>query len=82
MYNNVSLLEDLQHVLQHFVALAKELRPDVVVIAGDLYDRAVPLGDAVEVFDEVLCRLVLDLHLPTLAIAEPSPASSPVADLP
>jgi exonuclease SbcD len=69
VFHHASLLEDQQHSLAQFVELARELRPDVVVIAGDLYDRAVPPGDAVEVLDEVLCRLVLDLKLPTLAIA-------------
>jgi DNA repair protein SbcD/Mre11 len=63
------LLEDQAHVLDEFVRLAAEVRPDLVVIAGDVFDRAVPPPDAVELLDEVLCRLVLDLKLPTALIA-------------
>jgi 3',5'-cyclic AMP phosphodiesterase CpdA len=36
------------HVLDQFVAMARETRPDVIVIAGDVYDRAVPPPDALE----------------------------------
>jgi DNA repair protein SbcD/Mre11 len=43
-----SLLEDQAFVLDRLVALAKDERPDVVVVAGDVYDRAVPPAEAVE----------------------------------
>jgi exonuclease SbcD len=46
------------HVLDQFVAMARETRPDVIVIAGDVYDRAVPPPDAVSLLDDVLARLV------------------------
>ena len=63
------LTEDQDHLLDRFTVLAEKLRPDVVVIAGDLYDRAVPPPDAVELMDRTLSRLVLDLAIPVLAIA-------------
>ncbi|MEY3012843.1 MAG: hypothetical protein RIT45_1578 [Pseudomonadota bacterium] len=65
----VSLLEDQAETLEGFVALAADLKPDVVVIAGDLYDRSVPPHDAVTLLDDVLQRLVLGLGLPVVAIA-------------
>lgn len=64
-----ALLDDQAHALDQLVQAAAELRPDAVLVAGDIYDRAVPPHEAVELLDEVLARLVQDLRLPTLLIA-------------
>lgn len=65
VFHQVRLTDDRDHVLGLFVALARDLRPDVVVIAGDLYDRAVPPPEAVELLDDVLTRLVYELGVPS-----------------
>lgn len=64
-----SLLEDQAWVLDQFVALARELRPDAVLIAGDVYDRAVPPPEAVALLDDVLARIVVDAGIPVVMIA-------------
>lgn len=69
LFEGHHLTDDQAHTLDDFVRLAAELRPDVVVIAGDLYDRAVPPPEAVELLDGVLRKLVLEHRLPTVAIA-------------
>jgi exonuclease SbcD len=53
--------------LEEVVRIAKESRPDAIVIAGDLYDRSVPPESAMHLFEET----VLDLGeiAPVLAIA-------------
>ena len=43
--------------MDRLVGLASEAEVDLVVIAGDLYDRAVPPVDAVALFDDALVRL-------------------------
>ncbi len=63
------LIDDQAHILDQIVRIAEESRPDVVLIAGDLYDRAVPPPDAVELMDDTLSRLVLGLDIPVVAIA-------------
>lgn len=63
------LIEDQAHVLDQLVDLARQVRPEAVVIAGDLYDRAVPPPEAVELLDEVFCRLVLDGRTRVIAIS-------------
>jgi len=68
-FHNVSLLEDQAHVLDQFVSLATESAVDAVVIAGDVYDRAVPPASAVSLLNEVLERLVLDAGIPVIMIA-------------
>lgn len=52
-----------------FIDLAREARPDLIVIAGDIYDRAVPPGDSVELLGEVLHELVRGLCIPVVMIA-------------
>lgn len=63
------MTEDQRHVLQQLVRAVEEERPDAVVIAGDLYDRAVPPTEAVELLDETLYRIVIELDTPVLAIS-------------
>lgn len=52
--HQASLLEDQRHVLEQLVALAIAECVDVVVIAGDIYDRAVPPASAVTLLNETL----------------------------
>lgn len=65
----VSLIEEQRFVLKQFTDAVKEEQPDVVIIAGDLYDRSVPPADAVSLLDEVLWTLTVDYKTPVLAIA-------------
>ncbi len=66
---NVHLTEDQAYILDRFVELVREARPDFVAIAGDVYDRAVPPREAVELLDDVLERIVLGLGVPVVLIA-------------
>ena len=56
-------------MLDQFVALAGSEGVDVVIIAGDVYDRSVPPADAVALLDDVLSRLVVDCGIPVVVIA-------------
>lgn len=66
---NHSLLEDQAYVLRQFIELAVETRPDVIVIAGDLYDRSVPPADAVTLLDDTLHELTSRCGAPVIAIS-------------
>ncbi|CAN5454614.1 hypothetical protein BH10ACT1_BH10ACT1_41640 [soil metagenome] len=52
-----SLLDEQSEMVDRVVSLAAEHQVDLVVIAGDLYDRAVPPASAVELFDRALAEL-------------------------
>lgn len=54
---NRDLGEDQEYIFRQIVDLAALHRPDAVVIAGDIYDRAVPSAEAVELFDLFLTLL-------------------------
>jgi exonuclease SbcD len=69
LFHGVSLVEDQAHVLHQLVSVARDAKVDALLIAGDLYDRAVPPTEAVVLLDDILSRLVLDLEIAVLAIA-------------
>ncbi len=54
---NRDLREDQEYILHQITETAKRECPDAVVIAGDIYDRAVPSAEAVEVFDRFIREL-------------------------
>ena len=56
-FHRENLLDAQATVLDHLVDTIRAERIDVVVVAGDLYDRALPPVDAVRLFDRVLARI-------------------------
>lgn len=69
LVQGVYMTEDQQIVLEQLLKDIEVERPDAVIIAGDLYDRAVPPTDAVQLLDKMLETIVLQLKVPVLAIA-------------
>ena len=66
--HDMPMLKEQRHVLLQVLSLADETEVDAVILAGDLYDRAVPSAEAVELFDDFLTGLA-ERNLPVLAIA-------------
>lgn len=54
---NHDMREDQEYILSKIVETADVEKPDAFVIAGDIYDKAVPSVEAVEVFDQFLEKL-------------------------
>ena len=52
--NGFSMLEDQRHILSTIGKIIGEQKPDALLIAGDIYDKAVPPEDAVQLFEEFL----------------------------
>ncbi|MFI9628040.1 exonuclease SbcCD subunit D [Streptomyces sp. NPDC052042] len=67
-FHRVSLLDAQAAYLDHLVATVREHEVDAVVVAGDVYDRAVPPLPAVELFDDALHRLAA-AGVPTVMIS-------------
>ena len=55
--NEFNLLEDQEYILRVILGLLDEEKPDAVLLAGDIYDKAVPSAEAVQLFDFFLRRL-------------------------
>ncbi|GGK01871.1 nuclease SbcCD subunit D [Lentibacillus kapialis] len=69
LVQGVYMTDDQRYVLEQFVNAIEHEKPDAVIIAGDLYDRAVPPTEAVHLLDETLSKIVLELKIPVLAVA-------------
>ena len=54
---NRDLREDQEYILRQITDIAVREQPQTVVIAGDIYDKAVPSAEAVEVFDRFIAGL-------------------------
>ena len=66
--NEVSMLDDQAYILNQIFGILDAERPDAVVIAGDVYDKSVPPGEAVTLFDDFLVRLA-KRRVPVLLIS-------------
>ena len=69
LFHTVHLTDDQAYVLEQFVDLVADVRPDAVLVAGDVYDRGVPPTEAVELLNHVLERIVCGLGVPVVLIA-------------
>lgn len=69
LVQGVYMTEDQQYILDQLLKEIVAEKPDVIVIAGDLYDRAVPPTEAVQLLDKVLETIVLQLKIPVVAVA-------------
>jgi len=67
-FHHASLESDQRHVLQQLVNYANQHAVDAVIVAGDIYDRAVPPRWAVELLDEVLHQLCIEHDIPVVMI--------------
>ncbi|MDR1237715.1 MAG: exonuclease SbcCD subunit D [Propionibacteriaceae bacterium] len=55
--HGVELLEYQAGYLDHLVELVRESRPDALLVAGDIFDRAIPPVEAVRLLSDTLRRL-------------------------
>ncbi|MFE5966145.1 exonuclease SbcCD subunit D [Streptomyces sp. NPDC056463] len=67
-FHRVGLLDAQSAFLDHLVATVRARDVDAVLVAGDVYDRAVPPLTAVELFDTALHRLA-EAGVPTVMIS-------------
>lgn len=55
--NEFSMLEDQKYILTEIINIIDKVKPQGVIIAGDVYDKPVPSAEAVELFDDFLYKL-------------------------
>lgn len=55
---NRDLREDQEYIFEQIIDYVKTEKPQALVIAGDIYDKAVPSAEAVEVFDHLIGNLM------------------------
>ena len=63
------LTDDQAHVLENqFFSILKDEKIDGIVLAGDVFDRAVPPIEAVELWDSIITRLAMDYKVPLFVV--------------
>ncbi|WP_030271609.1 exonuclease SbcCD subunit D [Streptomyces sp. NRRL B-24484] len=67
-FHRESLIDHQRVFLDHLVATVRAHRVDAVLVAGDVYDRAIPGLEAVALYDHALNRLA-DLGVPVVMIS-------------
>ena len=55
--HETSMLADQRYILDEILNIVRQERPDAVLLAGDIYDKAVPSAEAVQLFDRFLWEL-------------------------
>lgn len=55
--NEFSMIEDQKYILKQIVEIAIQYEADVMLLAGDVYDRSMPPAEAVQVLDSFLTAL-------------------------
>lgn len=68
-FNGIPLDADLAAVLDQIVAAVVQRRADVLVIAGDIFDRAAPPASAVRQFNAFLSRVASETDAAVVMIA-------------
>src|SRR5690625_2258729 len=69
LVQGVSMTEEQAYILDEFLKEVEQEQPDAIIIAGDIYDRAIPPPEAIQLLNKVLDQIVLDMKIPVLAIA-------------
>ncbi|UUY46236.1 exonuclease SbcCD subunit D [Streptomyces yangpuensis] len=67
-FHGEDLIDAQRRVLDHICETVRAERVDALLVAGDIYDRAIPGLDAVRLFSDALHQLA-DLEIPTVMIS-------------
>lgn len=64
------LTDEQAHVLENqFFSILKDEKIDGILLAGDVFDRAVPPIEAIELWDSIITRLAMDYKVPLFVVS-------------
>ena len=64
------LTDDQAHVLENqFFSILKDEKIGGILLAGDVFDRAVPPIEAIELWDSIITRLAMDYKVPLFVVS-------------
>lgn len=64
----IYLHEDQAFALAEFYKLLEREKPDLILLAGDIYDRSYPPVEAVRLLNECFKKILLELEIPMIVI--------------
>ena len=65
----LDLLVDQEFVFENLITEIKNINPDFLIIAGDLYDRSVPSKETTTLLQEFLVKINIECNIPIFAIS-------------
>ena len=69
LVHGIHMTEDQRYILKKLVMKVETEKPDVLIIAGDIYDRSIPPVEAVELLDEILSEIIIKYKTNIIVIA-------------
>ena len=63
------MIDDQRYILNELIKLINLEKPDVLIIAGDIYDRSIPPVEAVDLLNEVFSKILIDNKVKIVAIS-------------
>lgn len=67
--NGYPMLDNQRYLFEQIYETIRERKVDVVMIAGDIYDRSIPSEEAIELFDSFISELINILKVKVVAIS-------------
>lgn len=69
IFHNVSLLDDQKYIIEQLITKIELRKPDAVIIAGDVYDKAIPSEGAIHLLEYFINRVGGELDVPIIIIS-------------
>lgn len=66
---NKSFIPEQSEVLEEFIHRVKTESPDLIIIAGDIYDKSIPTVEAVDLLNKTLGKLVVEMKKKVVLIS-------------
>jgi exonuclease SbcD len=67
--HKMSLIEDQRYILNKLVEVIKEKEVDILIIAGDIYDKSRPSTEAVALLNEIFTKIIKETKAKIISIA-------------
>ena len=69
LIHGIYMTDDQAYLLDELIRYIELEAPDLIIIAGDIYDRAIPPVEAIHLLDLFFNRVALELNIPIIAIS-------------
>lgn len=69
LFHQFSLIDEQRYAITQVLEAIKVHQPDVILIAGDIYDRSVPPASAIQLFNDFVDTCLGELGVPIIAIS-------------
>ena len=66
--NEFSMINDQREILKQIIKVSKSEKVNGIFIAGDIYDKTIPSIEAIELFEDFICKIA-DLKIPAYIVS-------------